>query len=110
MPGIDDPGSRGDTVMGHDMWTGYDALVMPGVKTGNGAIVAARAVVGTDVPPCTIVAGNPARPVRTHSDDGSIARLQEPAWRDWPVETLTRPLHLITDRDLDALAAVARGH
>ena len=62
--------SRGDTVVGHDVWLGYSALVLPGVQIGHGAVVAAASVVAGDVPPYAIVAGNPARVVRTRYSDG----------------------------------------
>src|SRR5205807_8565059 len=55
---------RGDTVLGNDVWVGHEAMIMPGVRIGDGAIVAARSVVTSDVPPYGIVAGNPARLVR----------------------------------------------
>lgn len=61
MPAPEEFPYKGDTVVGHDVWLGYEALVMPGVRIGNGAIVATRAVVASDVPPYAIVGGNPAR-------------------------------------------------
>jgi virginiamycin A acetyltransferase len=81
--------SRGDTVVGNDVWFGYRALVMPGVTIGDGAIVAAGAVVSRDVPPYGIVAGNPARVVRARFDDAAVERLLRSAWWDWPVELVT---------------------
>src|SRR5947209_3606100 len=76
--------SRGDTVVGNDVWFGYDALVLPGVKIGHGAVVAAASVVASDVPPYTVVAGNPARIVRRRFDDADTERLVRAAWWDWP--------------------------
>ena len=109
MPEADGLPHKGDTVIGNDVWIGYDALVMPGVNIGNGAIIAARAVVASDVPAYTIVGGNPARPIRQRFDADTITRLQSLAWWDWPVETITRHLELIVAGDVDALAAVAPG-
>ena len=60
---------KGDTVIGNDVWIGYDALIMPGVCIGDGAIIAARSVVTHDVPPYTLVGGNPARPIRRRFGD-----------------------------------------
>jgi virginiamycin A acetyltransferase len=80
---------RGDTVVGNDVWIGYQAIVMPSVHIGDGAIVAARAVVTKDVPPYGIVAGNPARLVRTRFAEVDIERLLRAAWWDWPVELVT---------------------
>lgn len=109
MPEADGLPHKGDTVIGNDVWIGYDALVMPGVNIGNGAIIAARAVVASDVPAYTIVGGNPARPIRQRFDADTITRLQSLAWWDWPVETITRHLELIVAGDVDALAAVTPG-
>ncbi len=81
--------SRGDTIVGHDVWLGYQALVLPGVTIGSGAIVAAASVVSADVPPYAIVAGNPARIVRRRFDDEDVRRLLQAAWWDWPVELIT---------------------
>lgn len=81
--------SRGDTVVAHDVWLGYSALVMPGVSIGSGAVVAAGSVVAADVPPYAIVAGNPARVVRRRYEDDDVDRLLRAAWWDWPVELVT---------------------
>ncbi|MGW1518986.1 CatB-related O-acetyltransferase [Streptomyces sp. NPDC002287] len=81
--------SRGDTVVGNDVWFGYRAIVMPGVRIGDGAIIAAGAVVTADVPPYTIVGGNPARPIRQRFDAADIERLQRAAWWDWPADLVT---------------------
>jgi virginiamycin A acetyltransferase len=81
--------SRGDTVVGHDVWLGYRALVMPGVNIGHGAVVAAASVVTSDVPPYAIVGGNPARVLRMRFDEEEVKRLLRAAWWDWPVELIT---------------------
>ena len=81
--------SRGDTVVGNDVWLGYEALVLPGVTIGDGAIVAAGSVVAADVPPYAIVAGNPARVVRRRYEDADVERLLRAAWWDWPAELVT---------------------
>src|SRR5919199_3065011 len=71
--------SRGDTVVGHDVWLGYSALVLPGVTIGHGAVVAAGSVVTSDVPPYALVAGNPARAVRSRFSEDDVARLPRAA-------------------------------
>ena len=100
-------GHRGDTVVGNDVWIGMEAMVMPGVTIGDGAIVAARSVVTTDVAPYAIVGGNPAREIRRRFDDATIAALAEIAWWHWPAETVTRNLYAIRGGDLAALRAAA---
>ncbi|MFF7358990.1 CatB-related O-acetyltransferase [Streptomyces filipinensis] len=87
--------SRGDTVIGNDVWIGYQALIMPGVRIGDGAIVAAGAVVTADVEPYTVVGGNPARPIRRRYEDADIERLLRAAWWHWPVELVTEHLRTI---------------
>ena len=67
--------SRGDTVVGNDVWLGYRALVLPGVTIGHGAIVAAASVVASDVPPYAIVGGNPARVIRQRYEADDVERL-----------------------------------
>ena len=89
------------------MWIGYEALIMPGVRIGNGAIVSSRAVVTRDVPAYTIVGGNPAVPIRRRFSDEDIAKLEAVAWWDWPIEKITRHLDVIVAGDVDALAALA---
>lgn len=100
--------SRGDTVVGHDVWFGYQATVMPGVTIGDGAIVAAAAVVTADVPAYTIVGGNPARVVRQRFDDADIDALRRAAWWDWPVDLVTvhaRTIMAGTPADIARIAA-----
>jgi virginiamycin A acetyltransferase len=99
--------SRGDTVIGNDVWIGHDALVMPGVTVGDGAIIATRSVVTRDVPPYAIVGGNPARVIRTRFDETTVARLLHIAWWDWSPERVTEAIPLISQADVDALEAFA---
>ena len=82
--------SGGDTIVGHDVWLGYSALVLPGVRIGHGAVVAAASVVARDVPPYAIVAGNPARVVRSRFSEEDVERLLRAAWWDWPIDACHR--------------------
>lgn len=106
-PASADLPSKGDTIIGNDVWIGYDALIMPGVRIGNGAIVSARSVVVSDVPAYTVVGGNPARPIRQRFDADTVSRLESLAWWDWPIETITRHLAMIVSADVEGLAAAA---
>jgi virginiamycin A acetyltransferase len=94
---------RGDTIIGNDVWLGYEALILPGVTIGDGAVVATRAVVTKDVPPYAIVAGNPARVVRTRFAPEVIERLLRLRWWDWPAEKITRNVRVIMSGDVAAL-------
>lgn len=96
---------KGDIVVGNDVWFGYDCLIKNGVTIGNGAIIAARAVVVKDVPPYAIVAGNPAKVVKMRFDHATIERLQKIAWWDWNIEKINRNLKLICHLDIDRLEA-----
>ena len=109
VPAPADLPSRGDTVVGNDVWIGYDALVLPGVKIGNGAIVAARAVVVKDVPAYAVVGGNPAQVLKSRFPPETVAALERIAWWNWPDEKVTRHLHAIVSADLAALQAAANG-
>ncbi|MFD1746864.1 CatB-related O-acetyltransferase [Rhizobium helianthi] len=92
-----------DTVVGHDVWIGHGATIMPGVTIGSGAIIAARAVVTRDVPPYTIVGGNPATVLRQRFPDADIADLLQLAWWDWPLDRIERALFHLESGNIAAL-------
>ena len=98
---------RGDTVIGNDVWIGMEAIILPGVTVGDGAIIGARAVVAADVPAYAIVAGNPAHVIKRRFDDRTIERLLAIAWWDWPVEKIGDNLDAIRGADLARLEEVA---
>lgn len=100
--------SRGDTVVGNDVWIGYRATIMPGVQIGDGAIVAAGALVTKDVLPFAIVGGNPARLLRMRFDEADVARLLRVAWWDWPVAQITAHARVIMAGTPDELERIAR--
>lgn len=95
---------KGETIVGNDVWIGYDALIMPGVTIGNGAIVSSRSVVVSDVAPYTVVGGNPAKPIKERFPADVVARLQAIAWWDWPIENINGKLEAIVSGDVDALS------
>jgi virginiamycin A acetyltransferase len=97
---------RGDTVVGNDVWLGYQTTVMPGVKIGHGAIVAAGSVVTSDIPDYAIAGGNPVRVIRSRYAPEEIQRLLELAWWDWPAEHLTRHIRTIMTGDVDEVADI----
>lgn len=99
---------KGDIVIGNDVWFGYDCLIKGGVKIGDGAIIATRAVVVKDVPAYSIVAGNPAKVVKMRFDEHTIKRLLQIAWWNWDIEKINRHLKLICNLDIDALEAVSK--
>jgi acetyltransferase-like isoleucine patch superfamily enzyme len=101
--------SRGDVVIGHDVWIGSGATILSGVSIGHGAVVAARAVVVGDVAPYAIVGGNPARVVKHRFAEQDIARLLDAAWWDLPDAKVAKLARLLQSGDVEALiAAVER--
>ncbi len=106
-PGFDPaqhvPQSRGDTNIGHDVWIGNRATILPGITVGNGAVIGTGAVVSKDVPPFAIVVGNPARLIRYRFDPDIIVELERIAWWDWSVGKITRNLNAIRSSDLTNL-------
>lgn len=94
---------KGDTVIENDVWIGYDALIMPGIHIGNGAIIATRAVVTRPVAPYSIVGGNPAREIRKRFDEKVIEELLEIRWWDWEIEKISRNVQAICSSNLEAL-------
>jgi virginiamycin A acetyltransferase len=92
-------------VIGNDVWIGMEAVIMPGVTVGHGSIVGARAVVSRDVPPYSVVAGDPAGVMKARFDAGTVRRLLALAWWDWPLDKITRNLNAIRGADIAALEA-----
>ena len=107
MPRPDELPTKGDTVIGNDVWIGFDSLIMPGVKIGDGAIIASRSVVAGDVPAYTIAGGNPAKPIKARFSPQVAEALEALAWWDWPIEKITRHLAIIVSADIEALKACA---
>ncbi len=98
---------KGDIIIGNDVWLGYGSMIKGGVNIGHGAIVAAGAVVVKDIPAYAVVAGNPGKVVKMRFDEGTIDRLLQIAWWDWPIEKINRNLPLICQMDVDKLEAAA---
>lgn len=95
---------KGDTVIGNDVWLGRQCVVMPGVKIGDGALVAAYSVVTRDVAPYSVVGGNPARLIRKRFGEELIALLLRLRWWDLPPDALAKILPLLCDPDLEKVA------
>ena len=101
-PHMDQLPRKGDTVVGNDVWIGRESVVMPGVKIGDGAIIAAYSVVVKDVPAYTVYGGNPARFIKERFD-GELKSLLRFRWWDLPPEQLTDILPILCDPDLQRL-------
>ena len=107
-PHIEELPHKGDTVIGNDVWLGRNCTILPGVKIGNGAIVAACSVVTKDVAPYTVVGGNPARFLKKRFDDSTAALLEELRWWDLPPEELTEIIPVLCDTDMKRAAEKLR--
>lgn len=103
MPQAGDLPYKGDTVIGNDVWIGFDALIMPGVKIGNGAIISSRSVVTSDVPAYTIAGGNPSKIIKKRFPEETIATLEKLAWWNWPIEKITKNITAIMSDDIEKL-------
>lgn len=95
--------NKGDIVIGNDVWIGYQAIVMAGVTIGDGAVIAAHAVVTKDVPPYTIVGGVPAKAIKPRFSESIRERLQEIRWWDWPLEKIRQNLPFIMKGEIENL-------
>jgi len=95
--------NKGDIVIGNDVWIGYEAVILAGVKIGDGAIIGARSVVTKDVEPYTIVAGTPAKPIRKRFDKEVIDTLEKLQWWNWSVQDIKKAIPFIQSGDIEGL-------
>ena len=95
--------SKGDTLIKNDVWIGYGATIMPGITVGDGAIIAAKAVVTKDVEPYTTVGGNPAKILKKRLEKHIIQEMLQIKWWDWPIEKISRNIKLIIGCNIEAL-------
>ena len=102
-PAAEDLPLRGGTIVGNDVWIGYDAVIMAGVTIGDGAIIGTRAVVTKDVAPYSIVGGIPAREIRKRFAPEVVERLRELQWWDWPEEKIRKAIPAIQAGDVEAI-------
>ena len=107
-PCVADMQLRGDTVIGNDVWIGQNAVILPGVHIGDGAIIGANSVVGRNIEPYTVVAGNPARQIRKRFDDDFIELLEKFKWWDKSIEEINSLIPVLTCSDIDSVKVKIR--
>ena len=98
--------NKGDIIIGNDVWIGYDAVIMAGVKIGDGAIIGTRAVVTKDVEPYSIVGGVPAKEIRKRFAPEVIEKIKSLQWWNWPEEKIQKSLTAIQSGDIDSVERV----
>jgi carbonic anhydrase/acetyltransferase-like protein (isoleucine patch superfamily) len=101
------PSTRGDVIIGHDVWIGNGATILSGVHIGNGAVIGACSVVTRDVPSYGIVAGNPAKLIRLRFKEDEIKCLEELAWWNWADSKLDAAMPYLLAGDVSALRTFA---
>ena len=95
--------NKGDIIIGNDVWIGYEAVIMQGVHIGDGAIIAARALVTKDVAPYTIAGGVPARAIRTRFPEETVKKLMKIQWWNWDEAIIQKNLSHIATGNIDGL-------
>lgn len=95
--------NKGDTIIGNDVWIGYEAVILSGVHIGDGANIGTRAVVTKDVPPYTVVGGVPAKEIKKRYDEVTIRKLLQIKWWDWPFDKIKQSLPYIMNGKIDKL-------
>src|SRR5699024_4814402 len=93
----------GDTIIGNDVWIGAEAIIMPGIRVGDGAIIATGAIVTKDVEAYTIVGGNPAKPIKKRFSEKEITMLVELKWWNWSIEKIKLNMDLICSKNITEL-------
>lgn len=106
VPALTDLPFKGDTVVGNDVWIGQNVTILPGVHIGDGAIIAANSVVGSDVPAYHIFGGNPCRLIKKRFDDELITCLLEIQWWNWDAEKIFANLEILCSSDLNRIRSI----
>lgn len=107
-PTVDLLPMKEDITIGHDVWIGMDAVIMPGVTIGDGSIIGAKAVVTKDVAPYTIVAGNPARQVKKRFSDSKVNALLKIQWWNFEKHVINDNIKAILDSDIETLKRLSK--
>ncbi|GHT76468.1 hypothetical protein FACS1894124_8430 [Spirochaetia bacterium] len=101
VPSLDKMPLKGDTIIGNDVWIGQNAAILPGVKIGDGVIIGTKSVVGSNVEPYSIIAGNPAKVIRKRFDDELIEIMLKLRWWDLPVEEINTLIPILHNNNLE---------
>jgi chloramphenicol O-acetyltransferase type B len=100
--------TKGDVIIGNDVWICGNATILSGVTIGHGAVIGNGAVVSRDVAPYSIVAGNPAKHIRYRFNPSVIEQLLAISWWNWPEETLRLHMDKILSSDISTFLKLAQ--
>jgi virginiamycin A acetyltransferase len=95
--------TKGNTEIGNDVWIGFNSIIMPGVKIGDGAIIATNSTVTKNVEPYSIVGGNPAKEIKKRFSKEQIEKLLEIKWWNWEIEKITENVQNLTGENIENL-------
>lgn len=95
------PKSKGDVIIGNDVWIGYGTTILSGITIGDGAVIGAESLVTSNIEPYTIAAGNPCTPIRKRFSEEQIKKLLEIKWWDWNVSKVLKNVDLLCDNKID---------
>lgn len=101
------PATRGDVVIGSDVWIGTDAMLLSGIRIGHGAVIAAGALVTKDVPPYAVVGGNPSKLIKYRFSDEHIRQLLEIRWWDLDESIIDQLIPALPQQDIDLFITTA---
>lgn len=99
----------GDTVIGNDVWIGLEAMIMPGIKIGDGAVIGSRSLLTKDVEPYAIIGGDPAQQIKKRFPDDEISLLLEMQWWNWPLDKIKQAMPLLCSSRISDLHKYWRG-
>ena len=93
---------KGNTIIGNDVWIGTEAIIMPGITIGDGAIIGARSIVTKDIPPYSIVVGVPGKVIKKRFSDEIIEKLLHSKWWDLEINKIMKLIPLLTSSNINA--------
>jgi len=95
--------TKGDTIIGNDVWIGHNVTIMPGIKIGDGVIIATNSTVTKNVEPYSIIGGNPAKLIKKRFSGQYIKWLLDAQWWNWDIEKITKNVRNLTDNNIENL-------
>jgi chloramphenicol O-acetyltransferase type B len=89
---VSDRRTKGDVIIGSDVWLGHKSTILSGVTIGDGAVIGACSVIAKDVPSYAIVVGNPSKIIRFRFDKSIIEAMLLIRWWDWPEDKIKQTM------------------